>query len=71
MAIVFSWEGFEMRGSRGFYIRALIVTIIAIACSSVWDASTVSLGIFIYFVIQEIVFFIIERKREKQSQSKI
>lgn len=59
--------GLEMRGSRGFYIRALIVTIIAMACLLVWDASTVSLLVFIYFIIQEVFFFFIERKRKKHS----
>ncbi len=59
--------GLEMRGSRGFYIRALIVTIIAMACLLVWDASIVSLLVFIYFIIQEVFFFFIERKRKKHS----
>ncbi len=52
-----------MRGTRWFYIRALIVTIIAIPSLFIWDTRTVILFIFLYFVIQEVIFFIIDKKR--------
>ncbi|EAD4773537.1 hypothetical protein EON41_04155 [Listeria monocytogenes] len=51
-----------MRGTRWFYIRALIVTIIAIPSLFIWDTRTVILFIFLYFVIQEVIFFIIDKK---------
>lgn len=51
-----------MRGTRWFYIRALIVTIIAIPSLFIWDIRTVILFIFLYFVIQEVIFFIIDKK---------
>ncbi|HAA6852804.1 TPA_asm: hypothetical protein GHI43_06910 [Listeria monocytogenes] len=51
-----------MRGTRWFYIRAFIVTIIAIPSLFIWDTRTVILFIFLYFVIQEVIFFIIDKK---------
>lgn len=51
-----------MRGTRWFYIRALIVTIIAIPSLFIWDTRNVILFIFLYFVIQEVIFFIIDKK---------
>ncbi|AVU83137.1 hypothetical protein QU54_02120 [Listeria monocytogenes] len=51
-----------MRGTRWFYIRALIVTIIAIPSLFIWDTRTVILFIFLYFVSQEVIFFIIDKK---------
>lgn len=56
-----------MRGTRWFYIRALIVTIIAIPSLFIWDTRTVILFIFLYFVIQEVIFFIIDKKDHNKS----
>lgn len=56
-----------MRGTRWFYIRALIVTIIAIPSLFIWDTRTVILFIFLYFVIQEVIFFIIDKKEHNKN----
>ncbi|EAD2558476.1 hypothetical protein CFF26_02070 [Listeria monocytogenes] len=56
-----------MRGTRWFYIRALIVTIIAIPSLFIWDTRTVILFIFLYFVIQEVIFFIIDKKNHNKN----
>ncbi|EAF6702601.1 hypothetical protein AUQ64_13180 [Listeria monocytogenes] len=56
-----------MRGTRWFYIRALIVTIIAIPSFFIWDTKIVILFIFLYFVIQEIIFFIIDKKNHNKN----
>lgn len=55
-----------MRGTRWFYIRALIVTIIAIPSFFIWDTRIVILFIFLYFVIQEVIFFIIDKKNHNK-----
>ncbi|MBF2479042.1 hypothetical protein [Listeria marthii] len=56
-----------MRGTRWFYIRAIIVTMFAIIGLFIWDAKLVTLGIFSYFVIQEIIYFIIDRRKNEEN----
>ncbi|MBC1978346.1 hypothetical protein HCJ63_07645 [Listeria marthii] len=56
-----------MRGTRWFYIRAIIVTMFAIIGFFIWDAKLVTLGIFSYFVIQEIIHFIIDRRKNEEN----
>ncbi|MBC1998378.1 hypothetical protein HCJ67_08645 [Listeria marthii] len=56
-----------MRGTRWFYIRAIIVTMFAIIGLFIWDAKLVTLGIFSYFFIQEIIHFIIDRRKNEEN----
>ncbi|MBF2519348.1 hypothetical protein [Listeria marthii] len=56
-----------MRGTRWFYIRAIIVTMFAIIGFFIWNAKIVTLGIFSYFVIQEIIYFIIDRRKNEEN----
>ncbi|MDT0017350.1 hypothetical protein QJV03_09175 [Listeria swaminathanii] len=56
-----------MRGTRWYYIRAFIVTMLAIIGFFIWDAKIVTLGIFSYFIIQEIIYFIIDRRKNEEN----
>lgn len=54
-----------MIGTKFFYIRAMIITIIAVVCLFKWERSTVALCVLIYLITESIVMFIISKKRPK------
>lgn len=51
--------------TKFFYIRAMIITIIAVVCLFKWEKSTVASCVLIYLIIESIVMFIISKKRSK------